>query len=97
MIWLVIGAYGGIVRAGEIPLLPGLPLTMHGDLLGLLFSAVATVLWGVTLVYAIGYMDHARDRARFFGFFAWCIAAANGVALAADRGLDVRLGQPFGQ
>lgn len=84
VISLVVGAYSGTVRAGEVPLLPGLPLTMHGDLLGLLFSAVATVLWGVTLVYAIGYMDHARDRARFFGFFAWCIAAANGVALAAD-------------
>ncbi|MBN2847661.1 MAG: monovalent cation/H+ antiporter subunit D family protein [Coriobacteriia bacterium] len=84
VISLVVGAYSGTVRTGEIPLLPGLPLTMHADLLGLLFSAVATVLWGVTLIYAIGYMDHARDRARFFGFFAWCIAAANGVALAAD-------------
>ncbi len=81
---LVIGAYGGTVARSAFPLLPGLSFGVHGDLLGLLFAAVATVLWGVTLVYAIGYMDHARDRARFFGFFALCIAAANGVALAED-------------
>jgi multicomponent Na+:H+ antiporter subunit D len=81
---LVIKSYAGEVLSHAVPTLPGLDFGVHADLLGLLFSAVATVLWGVTLVYAIGYMDHARDRARFFGFFAWCIAAANGVALAAD-------------
>ncbi len=81
---LVVHAYNGTVVASTIPMLPGLELGMSADLLGLLFAAVATVLWGVTLVYAIGYMDHAADRARFFGFFALCIAAANGVALADD-------------
>ena len=75
---------GGAEAASRIAIVPGFTLGVSGDLLGLLFSAVATVLWGVTLVYAIGYMEHARDRARFFGFFAWCIAAANGVALAED-------------
>jgi multicomponent Na+:H+ antiporter subunit D len=81
LVWL---AYHGEAASSAIPMLPGLALGMSADLLGLLFAAVATVLWGVTLVYAIGYMDHASDRARFFGFFAWCIAAANGVALADD-------------
>jgi multicomponent Na+:H+ antiporter subunit D len=84
VVWLVLAAYRGEVRTATIPMLPGLGLGMSADLLGLLFASVATVLWGVTLVYAIGYMDHARDRARFFGFFALCIGAANGVALADD-------------
>lgn len=84
VISLVYSAYAGESFTSQIPMLPGLTLGVSSDLLGLLFSTVATVLWGVTLVYAIGYMDHSRDRARFFGFFAWCIAAANGVALAED-------------
>lgn len=81
---LVIRAYGGEVAVGAIPMMSDLDLGVHSDLTGLLFSTVATVLWMITLVYAIGYMEHAADQARFFGFFALCIAAANGVALATD-------------
>ncbi|MDY0340119.1 MAG: proton-conducting transporter membrane subunit [Coriobacteriia bacterium] len=84
VVWLAYGAYGGDVVASTIPLLSGIDFGVHADLTGMLFSTVASVLWFVTLIYAIGYMDHARDRARFFGFFALCIAAANGVALASD-------------
>lgn len=84
VISLAFRAYQGVVVTSTLPMLPGVDLGIHSDLTGLLFAAVATVLWGVTLVYAIGYMDRARDKARFFGFFALCIAAANGVALATD-------------
>lgn len=83
VVWLAVGAYAGDVVTSAVPMLPGIELGLHADLTGMLFSAVASVLWFVTLIYAIGYMDHARDRARFFGFFALCIAAANGVALAS--------------
>ena len=82
VIVLSINAFGGVESSASVPLLPGVALGVSADLLGLLFSAVATILWCVTLVYAIGYMEHGNDRARFFGFFALCIAAANGVALA---------------
>lgn len=84
VIWLSVGAYAGEMRASRIETLPGLTVGLEADLLGLLFATVATVLWGVTLVYAIAYMEHAEDRARFFGFFAICIASATGVALAED-------------
>ncbi|MBN2839745.1 MAG: monovalent cation/H+ antiporter subunit D family protein [Coriobacteriia bacterium] len=84
VVLLAVGAYAGEVASSAIPMLPGISLGMHADLTGMLFSAVASILWFVTLIYTIGYMDHARDRARFFGFFALCIAAANGVALASD-------------
>lgn len=77
-------AFQGTAAQASLPLGPGLQLAVRGDLTGLLFACVVTLLWGVTLVYAIGYMSHDRNRARFFGFFAWCIAAANGVALARD-------------
>ncbi len=84
VIALVVRAYDGAVAGSSVEMLPGLALSLEADLLGLLFSAVATVLWAVTLVYAFGYMAHAENRARFFGFFALCIASANGVALSAD-------------
>lgn len=83
-VMLVVAAYGGDVVRSGIAIVPGHQLAVASDLLGLLFASVATLLWGVTLVYAIGYMGHQRDCARFFGFFALCVAAANGVALARD-------------
>ncbi|MBE0475893.1 MAG: monovalent cation/H+ antiporter subunit D family protein [Coriobacteriia bacterium] len=73
------------VSAPLVPQLgPGLELALRADPLGLTFAAVASGLWLVTTVYAIGYMEHGRDRGRFFGFFALCIASAIGVALAAN-------------
>lgn len=81
---LVVAAYSGDLVSAGVPMVPGHELAVEADLLGLLFATVATVLWGVTLVYAIGYMAHERDQARFFGFFALCVSAANGVALARD-------------
>lgn len=84
VVTLVVRAYAGTVESSGIRIMADMRLAVGSDLLGLLFAAVATVLWGVTLVYAFGYMAHGTDRARFFGFFAWCISAANGVALAED-------------
>ena len=57
---------------------------LRADLLGTLFAVVAGVLWLVTTVYAIGYMSHASDRARFFGFFSICVGSAIGIALSAN-------------
>lgn len=84
VITLVVRAYAGEVATSSLAMLPGLELGVEADLLGLLFATVATVLWLVTLVYAFGYMKHEQDRARFFGFFALCIASASGVALSSD-------------
>lgn len=57
---------------------------LRADLLGSLFAVVAGVLWLITTVYAIGYMSHASDRARFFGFFSVCVGSAIGIALSAN-------------
>lgn len=59
-------------------------LTLRADLLGALFAVVAGVLWLVTTVYAIGYMSHARDKARFFAFFSVCVGSAIGIALSEN-------------
>lgn len=79
---VVAAAAGERVWVG-VPLL-GTHLALAADRLGALFAVVAAVLWLVTTVYATGYMAHARDRARFFGFFAICVGSAIGVALSAN-------------
>jgi len=65
---------------------PGLPIALALEPLGLLFALIASSLWIVTTVYAIGYMrGHGEsDQTRFFTFFAIAISATMGVALSAN-------------
>jgi len=66
--------------------LPGLPLTLTPEPLGILFALVASFLWPITTIYALGYMraHHERNQTRFFCAFAVSISAALGIALAGD-------------
>lgn len=62
----------------------GIGLALRADALGSLLAVVASVLWLLTTVYAEGYLARARDKARFFGFFALCVGSAVGIALSAN-------------
>jgi multicomponent Na+:H+ antiporter subunit D len=69
----------------RLPLLPGgLDLVLHADAESVLFVTLSTVLWLVTTVYAIGYLEGSPHRSRFFGFFSLCVTATVGVALAGN-------------
>ncbi|MEM6793940.1 MAG: proton-conducting transporter membrane subunit [Acidobacteriota bacterium] len=80
------------VRAGARPrlelveVLPGLELAFALEPLGLVFALVASGLWILTSIYAIGYMrGHGEDhQTRFFVCFALAIAGALGVAFSAN-------------
>jgi multicomponent Na+:H+ antiporter subunit D len=80
------------VKAGERPglslveVVPGIELALKVEPLGLLFALVASFLWIVTALYAIGYMrgHHEENQTRFFTFFAIAIAGAMGVAFSAN-------------
>ena len=65
-------------------LAPGLELVLHADSLSVLFVSLSTVLWLVTTVYAIGYLEKSPHRSRFFGFFSLCVSATIGLALAGN-------------
>jgi len=65
-------------------LAPGLELILHADTLSVLFVILSSVLWLVTTVYAIGYLEHEPHRSRFFGFFSLCVSATVGLALAGN-------------
>lgn len=66
--------------------LPGLTLAFNLEPLGLLFALVASFLWPVTTVYAIGYMraHHEINQTRFYAAFSVSIAAVMGIALSAN-------------
>ena len=82
----------GDVLAGGRPelvlfeVLPGVELAFQVEPLGLLYGLVASGLWIVTSIYAVGYMrgHHEQNQTRFFTFFALSIFAALGIAFASN-------------
>ncbi len=81
MIW---GVFHERVFETRWTLAPGLDLVLHADELSVLFVTLSTLLWLVTTVYAIGYLENAPHRSRFFGFFSLCVTATVGLALAGN-------------
>ena len=81
MIW---GVFHEQIFETRWTLAPGLDLVLHADALSVLFVTLSTVLWLVTTVYAIGYLEGSPYRSRFFGFFSLCVTATVGLALAGN-------------
>lgn len=65
---------------------PGLNLVLRPEPLGILFALIASFLWPVTSVYAIGYMraHQEQNQTRFYTAFAVSISATLGIALAGN-------------
>ncbi len=82
----------GLVTGGERPrwdvfeVLPDVWIAFEVEPLGMVFALVASFLWPITSLYAIGYMrgHHEENQTRFFFFFAIAIAGALGVAFSAN-------------
>ena len=81
-----------LVQAGEQPgivlheMLPGITMAFAVEPLGMMFALVASGLWIVTSIYAIGYMRAHREKnqTRFYVCFAIALASAMGIAFAAN-------------
>ena len=81
-----------VVAAGGRPelyigeVLPGLAIAFKVEPLGMLFALVASGLWILTSIYAVGYMrgHHEKNQTRFFTCFAVAISAALGIAYSAN-------------
>lgn len=78
------GVLHGVAYEARLPLLPKLDLVLRADALSLLFVSLSSVLWLLTTVYAIGYLEDSPHRSRFFGFFSLCVTATVGVAMAGN-------------
>lgn len=80
------------VMAGERPaqlwleLFPGLNIAFEVEPLGLLFALVASLLWIVTTIYAMGYMrgHHEQNQTRFFICFALAISSVMAICFSAN-------------
>jgi formate hydrogenlyase subunit 3/multisubunit Na+/H+ antiporter MnhD subunit len=81
---MLLGVTRGQVHSWSLPVMPGLRITLIGDPLALLFVTLSAVLWLVTTIYAVGYLEDSPNRSRFFSFFSLCVTATAGIALAGD-------------
>ncbi len=69
-----------------LPLLPNVPLHFQVEPLGMVFAAIASLLWIVNSIYSIGYMrgNNERNQTRFYVCFAIALASTMGVAFAGN-------------
>ncbi len=91
LLYFVINLYLGVKRGESISvhwweLLPGLRISFSIEPLGILFALIASFLWLITTVYAIGYMrsHHEQNQTRFYAFFAIAISSVMGIAFAGN-------------
>lgn len=65
-------------------LLPGLDISFTVEPLGMIFALVASFLWPITTIYAIGYMrgHEEENQTRFYICFAIAISSVMGIAFA---------------
>lgn len=81
-----------LVFSGERPewsmgeMMPGFEIAFKVEPLGMLFALVASGLWILTTIYAVGYMrgHHEKNQTRFFACFAIAIFAAISAAFSAN-------------
>ncbi len=69
-----------------VEIMPGLPLRFTVEPLGMLFAAVASLLWPFNSLYSIGYMRSNQEshQTRFYVCFALALAATIGIAFAGN-------------
>lgn len=87
--WTVWGMLPALM-AGERPsarlaeVLPGIEIAFTVEPLGMLFAALASMLWIVNSIYSIGYMRGNKEshQTRFYFFFAVALSATMGIAFA---------------
>ncbi len=78
------GVYTGKFYEARLPLFTDLELFFRVDDVSLLFLALSSVVWFLTSLYAIGYLEDSPHRRRFFFFFSLCVTATMGIATAGN-------------
>jgi multicomponent Na+:H+ antiporter subunit D len=81
MVW---GVFHSRIYQSRWTLLPGMDLVLHADAMSILLASLSSVLWFVTTLYAIGYLEGSPNRSQFFGFFSICVSATVAIALAGN-------------
>jgi multicomponent Na+:H+ antiporter subunit D len=82
--WVFAGYLRGEEYTFNFSLALDLSFSLRVDQLGLFFATLSSVLWLVTTLYAIGYLEGGKHRRRFFAFFSFCVTASTGIALSGN-------------
>jgi len=74
------------MRLNVVELFPGLGINFEVEPLGVLFALVASFLWIITSIYAIGYMrgHHEINQTRFFCCFALAISSVMAICFSGN-------------
>ena len=69
---IFLGFDGRATQYDLVTIMPGIDISFHIEPLGIIFSLLASSLWILTHIYAIGYMRGAKEKnhSRFFLFFS---------------------------
>jgi len=78
------GIFSGERYETRFSLVSDLEMVLRVDDFSLLFLSLSSILWLVTTVYAIGYLEGSPHRSRFFCFFSLCVTATMGISLAGN-------------
>ncbi|MDX1553494.1 MAG: proton-conducting transporter membrane subunit, partial [Marinobacter sp.] len=81
MVW---GVFRGVDYGLSFTMVPGVAFVLKADALSMMFAGLSAVLWLLTTIYAVGYLEDSPNRSRFFGFFSLCVASTMGIALAGN-------------
>ena len=82
MIW---GVWHEHVYEFRMPILSDMELVLNADAMSVMMTALSGVLWFLTTLYAIAYLETSpQSRSRFFGFFSLCVSSTIGIALAGN-------------
>ena len=77
----------GVAMSLEVvELFPGLSISFEVEPLGVLFALVASFLWIITSIYAIGYLrgHNENNQTRFFCFFALAISSVMAICFSGN-------------
>nr|UOZ96790.1 Na(+)/H(+) antiporter subunit A [Cupriavidus sp.] len=77
---------GATLEVELVRIIPEIGFGFAIEPLGMVFALVASGLWIITSIYAIGYMRgaHEKNQTRFFACFSIAIFAAIGIAFAQN-------------
>lgn len=81
MVW---GVFRGVDYGLSFTMVPGVTFMLKADAFSMMFAGLSAVLWLLTTIYAVGYLEDSPNRSRFFGFFSLCVASTMGIALAGN-------------
>jgi multicomponent Na+:H+ antiporter subunit D len=76
--------YYGRVFYMRLELMEGVELFLNADPLSAMFATLSSVLWLLTTIYAVGYLEGSPNRSHFFGYFSLCVTVTIGIAMAGN-------------